>query len=255
MKEILKIIFAFLFAIAFVCITSAQTNAADSLKQLLANEKDLTKQFDLNRQIQRELLIKGKPDQSLQYINRLFTIAGQLNNDSLLMLSYFAKRTYCDYKTDSKEEIECTLKALAIAEKKFPRSIPRAYLGLGSAYIDVHDYDLALSYLRNALSIIQNKRLGQDSVINAIHAQLAIAFDFLEKPDSILHYEQLVNEFLIKHPYHEFEKSMFCHTANAYSQLGNFKLAESFYQNSIDEDTSSKSVVDAAAAGGYARFY
>jgi tetratricopeptide (TPR) repeat protein len=252
MKKILTILLAFLAAMAFVCTTSAQTKKADSLKQLLANEKDLKKQFDINRQIGVELVQYGKLDQALHYINQLFTIAAHAKSDSLLMASYFVMALYCDHKTDSKEEIEYALKAMAIAENKFPTSIFRAYYWLGAAYIDLHNYGTALTYLRKGLHLFKPNEL----ILNprGFYLQFALVYDYLDQPDSVLHYAQLYNEFLIKHPDPQSEKHLWRLEGNAYSRLGNFKLAESFYQNSIDEDTASKTVSDAFAAEAYARF-
>jgi tetratricopeptide (TPR) repeat protein len=252
MKKMLTTLLPFLSAMAFVCVTSAQTRKADSLKQLLANEKDGTRQFDLNKQVCFELVQYGKLDQALHYINQLFTIAAHAKSDSLLMASYFVMAGYCDHKTDSKEEIEYALKALAIAENKFPASIFRAYYWLGAAYIDLRNYGTALTYLRKGLFLFKPSELNLTP--RGLYLQFALAFDYLGQPDSVLHYAQLYNEYLIKHRDRQNEKDLLRLEGNAYSRLGNFKLAESLYQNSIDEDTASKTAADAFAAEAYARF-
>jgi len=237
--------------LSFGCI--AQTPKADSLRQLLVNEKDLSNQFKLNKQIADELIEKGKLEQVPEYNSRLYAIAAKLKSDSLLMVSYKATARYLGWKTDSKEELEYNLKALAIAEKKYPSIIPAIYSGMGSTYNDLRNYDKALFYLRKALSLMDEKGIV-GKVRGNMYYQIAYAFNYSGKPDSTLRYAQLADEIYMKYPTDKFQKFIWPLTANAYAELGNYKLAESFYRNSIDDDTTSKNFGDATAAGEYSQF-
>ena len=247
-KDLFTTIFIFLGMVSF-----SQTPKADSLKQILANERELLTQFTLNSEIAEELIEKGHPDKVPPYINQLYTIAAKVKSDSLLILSYRITARHLDYKTDSKEEIEYLLKALALAEKKYQSILPSIYDYMGSAYSDLHNYEEALVYLQKARSLQEQGYAPQRLLANICY-QLANAFYYLGKPDSTLHYAQLANELYMKYSSHEHQKILWSLTADAYTQLGNSKLAESFYHNSIDEDASSKSYSDARAAGAYSNF-
>lgn len=84
--------------------------------------------------------------------------------------------------------------------------------------------------------------------------QLAYAFDKSNKPDSALHFAQLANAIYLKYPGSELLEFKFTVIANAYIQLGNQKLADGYYRNSIDTDEPSQSYGDAWSAGQYSPY-
>ena len=245
-----KLLFTFaILLLCFCCI--AQTPKADSLRQVLVSEKKPLLQFEINKKIADELISLGRPDLVPAYIQKLYALAAKLKNDSLLMLAYMTTSRHLDWKTDTKEEIEYQIKALEIAEKKYPSAIPKNLNGLSSAYNDLQNYQQALNYARKALSVIKEK--GYPAIAN-IYYQLGYAFYYLKQPDSALHYLQLANELYLKNPSPVHQKNVWALTGASYADMGNDQLAESFFRTCMLEDTSSRSLGDATAAGRYAEF-
>jgi len=236
--------------LGIVCFS--QTPMADSLKLLLSKEKEPLNRFRLYRQLADNLVESGKLETVPNYTHELFKIAAQQEDDSLLMGSYRATGFYFDYKTDSKDEIDYSLRALAIAEKKYPSEVPGIYNSLGSAYIDLENYQEALKYLRKARMLIESS--GNDRTQGNNYFQFADAFNKLNRPDSTLHYANLGNEYLVKHPNPIRQRMLLSLIGSAYEQLGNNKLAESYYISSINEDPSSKTFADAYEARAYSLF-
>jgi tetratricopeptide (TPR) repeat protein len=240
-------IFIFL---GILCLS--QTPKADSLKLLLSKEKAPLNRFDLCIKLVRELITVGKVETVPNYTNELFKIAAEQNNDSLLVLSYFRTALYFDSKTDTKDEINYCLKALTIAEKKCPSMMPRIYNVLGSAYIDLENYEDGLKYLRKAKMLIESS--GHEPPTGNIYFQFALVFNKLHQADSVLHYAHVGSEYLVKHPNPGLQRNLLSLMGSAYEQLGNNKLAESYYVNSINEDTSSKAAGDARQNQVYSLF-
>lgn len=114
------------------------------------------------------------------------------------MQSYRITARYFDSKTDSKDEIDYSLKALAIAEEKYPSIVPSIYNLLTSAYNDLGNYGEAFKYLRKAKMLIEKS--GNDPTAGNIYLQFADAFDKLSQSGSLIHYANLWNEYLVKHP-------------------------------------------------------
>jgi len=256
MRKARFLILLLLFVSAFLVDTpaSAQTKRADSLKNVLAIEKSAFNQFSLNQQIAGELVRKGYPDSVPHYLNQLYKLSAQLKNDSLLMTSYMTTNLYLDWKTDSKEAIEYTLKALAIAEQKYPSIIPYLNNALAAAYNDLHNFDKAVEYCKKALKGFDATEDDRPENRANTYFQLAHAYYNLGKIDSSLHYGQLSNELYPKSHAPEMQKFTSTVTADSYAQLGSDKLAEGYYNSSIEPHTPGKSYADAMAAGHYS-FY
>jgi tetratricopeptide (TPR) repeat protein len=170
------------------------------------------------------------------------------------MRSYLETAHYSDWKTDSKEEIEYTLKALVIAEKKYPSVIPHINTLLASAYNDLHNFEKAAEHCRKALELLDANGDGRPENRANTYFQLAYAYYYLGKMDSSLHYGQLSNELYLKLHKSELQKVTSTVTADSYAQLGNDKLAEGYYNSSIEPNSAGRSFGDAMAAGHYS-FY
>ena len=254
MKKFLLIPIAFFI----VLFADAQTPVADSLKQVLAKEKDPLSQFDVTRKIANELITTGHPTSVPGYIQSLYRLAAQLGNDSLLMLSHNTMARHLDYKADSKEQLEYVLKALDIAEKKYPSTLPYLYGSMASANNDLRNFGKAKQYAQEALIMMDRQGWGTPERKANLYWQLGYAYTFLNRPDSALYYAQLGLEYYIKQPNTASTKGMIKTlsgvAANAYAQLGKHTVAEGFYQNSVDTDTTSKSWADAWALGQYSSY-
>jgi NADH:ubiquinone oxidoreductase subunit 3 (subunit A) len=240
----------------FVCLS--QTPVADSLKQVLAKEKNPLSQFQLTKRIADELITTGHPTFVLDYIHSMYGLAAKLKNDSLLMLSHTTMARHLDYKADSKEELEYVLKALAIAQEKYPSNLPHMYGSLASANNDLRNFGKAIRYAQEALIMIDKQGSGTPGKKMNLYWQLGYAYNSLNRPDSVLYYAQLGLEYYIKQPNTPNNATMIKLfsglSANAYVQLGKHTVAEGFYQNSVDADTGSKSFSDAWSLNQYSSY-
>ena len=249
----------FTLLVLLVCMGGyAQTPLADSLKQVLAKEKNPLLQFDVTRKIANELISAGHPTSVPAYIHSLYGLAAQLGNDSLLMASHIAMARHLDYKADSKEEIEYVLKALAIAQKKYPSTLPYLYGSMASANNDLRNFSKSIRYAQEALTMLDTQGRGKPERKGNLYWQLGYAYNCLNRPDSALYYAQLGLEYYIKQSNVIGTKGMIkvlsAISANAYATLGKNTVAEGFYQSGIDTDTASKSFADALASGQYSTF-
>ncbi|HUS00496.1 MAG TPA: hypothetical protein VMY77_02145 [Chitinophagaceae bacterium] len=245
-----KIVFLLLISSAFNA--PSQNRTVDSLKAEISKETNLNKKFELYKNIRRSYSVMGHVENAGKYLPELYKIAAELKNDSLLAVSYFETSIFMDYKTDSKEQINYLLKGLKIAEQKYPSLIYKFYNGLGSAYNDLQDYKQALYYLNkteNLLIKINDPNISR----SYLYHLFALAFNNLDKTDSALHYANKANEELIKHPDKERMKGVSTVTGNIYVKLGNEKLAESYFLNSIGLIDSARSYYDAQAVGAYSK--
>jgi len=110
MKKILLL----LFYTSSALYSPAQDRNVSSLKTELSGETDLSKKFELYKKIRRSYSEMGIVDSANKYLPELYKIAAELNNDSLLAISYFETSIFLDYKSDSKEQINYLLKGLKI---------------------------------------------------------------------------------------------------------------------------------------------
>ncbi|MDB5209920.1 MAG: Tetratricopeptide repeat-containing protein [Sediminibacterium sp.] len=251
MKKIFPVI---LFLTSFSNIFSQSEKQVDSIKQLIYAEADPVQKFGLIRYLADAAVFNGKMDSVPSYHKELFTIAAQQKNDSLLMRAYKSVAVYLDFKTDTKPELEFLFKALKIAESKYPSTLPTIYASLAAAYEDLFDYTESLQYLikaRNSLPVAEHSGLSTSN----LYYHFAMTYSKLGKADSALHYIQLANEYLIKKPNPVFLPAVLSLTGMIYEQLGNNRLAEDYYKNSIESNGSArKSYTEAAAYGEYSRF-
>lgn len=236
------------------CASAQLTPIPDSLTFKLAKERDLTKRFQLYTDIIRQFYDKNELQAVSPYLDTLFQLAQQQNNDSLWMESYRAVAGYLDLRSDSKQQIEYLLKALPIAERSYAPAVPKIYAGLGSAYSDLRNFDQALNYLRKAKELMNRDRENKLDWLDNIHAEMMIAFIKMGKADSALHYAQRCNEYLFKHRNYQTEKALSAWMGTIYEQLGNKALAESYYHQSLDTNVLSQNRIDAMAASSYSQF-
>jgi predicted Holliday junction resolvase-like endonuclease len=132
--------------------------------------------------------------------------------------------------------------------------IPGMHSAFASVYNDLLNYDKAADHCKKGLSILDAKGYIKPETRTGLYFQLSYAYLYLKKADSALHYAQLANAYWIKTKNTEQTKWSSTIIADAYAMMGSHKLAEGYYQNSIDLDKPGKSFGDAIAAGHYSRY-
>jgi tetratricopeptide (TPR) repeat protein len=240
--------------ICFFCIlhqSHAQITRLDSLKQVALKEKDPSKQFRLYQLVATEAITSGNTLDALPAAMKLIDIALALKNDSLLMRSYMAMAVYFDYRTEPAQTIAYQLKALRIAEEKFPADISRAYQGIGAAYIDLNDYTRALANLRKSLQLAHDKAGRQGA---GIYMQLSRVFVYTGQYDSALIYANRSNEWCLANPGTALPRIVSGLLGVIYHKLGKDELAQTYFTAGLDPAGRSVSYVDAMNHQEYGSF-
>ena len=242
-----------LLALFFNANVHAQSPELDSLKMLLSKERNPIKQFDLFKTLSGKNFETGRLNEAKSYIERMFQMATQQKNDSLFYWSYSIMTTYLDFKTESKQEIEYALKALRIAEAKYPSLLPSAFIQLAAPYADLENYSEALKYLRKAQQLLPLND-PTNSSNGSLYFQFSLCFRATGQYDSALYYIQRRTEWDLKNASPGRRLFTSVQTAMLYEQIGNKLLAESYYRNSLDRTGSKQSYGNAHANSGYSLF-
>ncbi len=229
--------------------------AQDSLKAVLRTETRPLQRFRALSWLVSIETTQGRLD-SVPYYNReMFRIASQQRSDSLLMVSYMAVAFYLDNKTDTKPEIEYFLKALRIAEEKYPNSKKFLYWGLAAAYRDIPDYKAAIKYLSMALALYKANSSTSASSYGNLYLFFSASYLDLGQVDSAFYFVQLATPYVFKINSKQAELRLYTETARVYEALGKEAIAVEYYKRSIDTSVNRKQGFgDALAFAMYSAF-
>lgn len=231
------------------------TTARDSLKTVLRTEtKPLQRFRALSRLVYMETN-EGRLDSVPYYNQKLFRIASQQRSDNLLMEAYMAIAFYLDYKTDSKPEIEYYLKALRIAEEKYPYLKSWLYGSLGSAYHDIPDYKASIKYMSMALALYKADSSTSASSYSYLYLHFTMSYLDLGQVDSAFYFLQLATPYVFKINVKQLDLMLYIQTARVYEALGKEAIAVEYYKRSIDTSVNTKqNFADAIAFDMYSKF-
>jgi tetratricopeptide (TPR) repeat protein len=171
------------------------------------------------------------------------------------MIAYLSVAFYLDYKTDSKPEIEYSLKALRIAEEKYPKFKSWLYSGLGSAYHDIPDYKAAIKYLSMALALYKADSSTSAGAYSNLYLHFSMSYLGLGQVDSAFYFLQLATPYAFKTNKKQSELLLYIETARVYDALGKEAIAVEYYKRSIDTSVNTKQGFgDAYAFDMYSNF-
>ncbi len=228
----------------------------DSLKAALRTEtKPLQRFRALARLVYIGDLSEGRLDSVPYYNQELLRIASQQRSDSLLMHAYMAVGFYLDYKTDSKPEIEYKLKALRIAEEKYPYLKSWLYGSLASAYQDIPDYKASVKYLSMALALYKADSSTSADSYSGLYLHFTMSYLGLGQVDSAFYFLQLATPYVFKANVKQLDLLLYIETASVYEALGKEAIAVEYYKRSIDTSVNTKQGFgDALAFDMYSKF-
>ncbi|TCZ74895.1 hypothetical protein [Flaviaesturariibacter aridisoli] len=236
--------------LALSLATSAQLAAKiDSIQRKINGTGETYPQFRLRAGLIALLLADGQLDRAHLHVDTLLLDAARSGNDSLKMISYCSAAGYFDWRTESRPEMEYLLKALRIAEAKYPTQITGIELGLASMYIDLKNYRESLRYLQRVRARISSK----DPAFTSVQYFTAIVYQYTRQLDSALYYAQPCFDLMQKNRDPR-GKIMASIIAQAYAAKGNDILADSYFQNSIDTTGNSRTFIDALTAKFYSEY-
>ncbi len=254
----MKKLYPLLFCILLSLISSAQKKYIDSLKVILANSTDPLEKFTLLVKMEENNYTGGDGNiDSLTGI-KLHAIAQQLNNDSLLAISYNWIGDYFLFnKGDNTTALEYLFKGLPLAEKsKDLRRISSYYFDISSAYSNINNVEEGIKYAQKGAANLPDPQSPMyDYMIRQYQVAMAGNYLILQKPDSALHYVQALNETNLRLKNVSFEAYAQNAFGGVYSLLGDKSLAEIFYQKAnILADSSEFYLTKLNVKSAYARF-
>ncbi len=148
------------FALLFLCFlqiefAEAQTNAIDSLKHLLQNEKQDTSRVLLLNQLSK-LYVQNTPDTALILGQQGFTLAKKIGFTKGVAASLNRMANAFSITGNYPKALELHLESLKMAEDAKDENIMRtALVNIGGDYISQGNYRQSISYTLQALSLAQ----------------------------------------------------------------------------------------------------
>ena len=225
-------IYILLFLIALSIGSSAQKKYIDSLKVILANSTDPLEKFTLLVKMEENNYTGGDGNiDSLTGI-KLHAIAKELNNDSLLAISYNWIGDYFLFnKGDNTTALEYLFKGLPLAEKsKDPRRISSYYFDISGAYGNMNNFGEAIHYAQKGAANLPDPQSPMyDYMVRQYQISMATFYLSLYKPDSAMHYIQALNETNLRLKNISFQAYAQNCFGEVYNQLGDKVLAEAFF--------------------------
>ena len=226
MKHVFTI--AFLFLVTSY-IGLAQTKYADSLRAVLPT---ITKPLDRFRVLNNLLLVVGSNVDSA-FSFQMLRIAQNLNNDSLLAISYNWLGTYFyANKGDNATGLEYYFKGIPLAERaRDNRRISSLYFDIAVCYFDLNNNEEA----------VKNNRIGgqylplksspmHDYMLSQYQGNMAQYFLLVRQPDSAFHYAKAmaatnarIRNIIL------FRLRELAYTGSALAQLGDMKMADAYF--------------------------
>ncbi len=228
----MKKLYPLLFCIFLSLNSSAQKKYIDSLKTILVNSTDPLEKFTLLVKMEENNYTGGDGNiDSLTGI-KLHAIAKQLNNDSLLAISYNWIGDYFLFnKGDNTTALEYFFKGLPLAEKsKDPRRISSYYFDISAAYGNMNNINEAIKYAQKGAANLPDPQSPMyDYMVRQYQISMATFYLSLHKPDSALHYVQALNETNLRLKNISFEAYAQSSFGEVYNQFGDKVLAEVFF--------------------------
>ncbi len=177
--------------------TGYTQNKADSLKNVLAATTNAIARFDLYSKLGEEYFSSGNNNLDSASCLKMLQIAQQLNNDSLLAISYnFAGNLFLFNTGDYSKSLEFFFKGIPLAQKaNDKRRLSSLYIDISIVYENLGNRDEQLKYIRKAEAALPAKSSPMyNYMIRQVQYNYSRYFLFMKKPDSAMHYTQALNE-------------------------------------------------------------
>ena len=188
----------FIFLTCFALAHSSFTqNKADSLKKALAVTTNPIERFDLYSKIGEEYFSSGNNNLDSASCLKMFEIAQQLNNDSLLAISYnFTGNLFLFNTGDYSKSLEFFFKGIPLAQKtNDKRRLSSLYIDISIVYENLGNPDEQIKYIRKAEAALPDKNSPMyNYMVRQVQYNYSRYFLYMQRPDSAMHYTQALNE-------------------------------------------------------------
>ncbi len=241
----MKNIFFLGFLLMSAKLLPGQSREVDSLIRLLEKAPADTNRVGLALNLANKFYFY-KPDLSLEYSEKALKLARNLkyNNGivSSLNLAGEARRLTGDYP----KALQYQLEALEISRVLKNEQVESNTLGfIWVIYMELNEYRQALQYFLPAINIKDHLPASPPGVF--ILANTGISYDFLNMPDSALHYLRLAEKqnTTVRHP--QLASLIPRSVGNVYMHKGKSDSALLFYFTALEKSRSSNESINLGA--------
>jgi tetratricopeptide (TPR) repeat protein len=177
--------------------SSFPQNKTDSLNAVLAATTNPIERFDLFSKIGEEYFSSGNNNLDSASCLKMLQIAQQLNNDSLLAISYnFIGNLFLLNTGDYSRALEFFFKGIPLAERtNDKRRLSSLYIDISIVYENLGNPDEQLKYIRKAEAALPDKNSPMyNYMVRQIQYNYGRYFLSVQRADSAMHYTQALNE-------------------------------------------------------------
>ena len=231
--------------ICFCCFSLVQSgftqNKTDSLKNVLAATTNPIERFDLYNKIGEEYFSSGNNNLDSASCLKMLQIAQQLNNDSLLVISYnFIGNIFLLNTGDYSKALEFFFKGVPLAEKENDkRRLSSLYIDISIVYENLGNPTEQIIYIRKAESTLPEKSSPMyNYMVRQIQYNYSRYFLSVRKPDSAMHYTQALNETNLRLRSFLYEAYAQMLLGGVHEQLGDKELANFHFKRANAQSDS-----------------
>lgn len=213
---------------------SSQIKSADSLRTILSQTEDPEIRFDLLSKISESVIFHGGNVDSASCLEMLH-IATELENDSLLAVTYNFIGFYFYNKGDNASALEYYMKAIPLAEKiNDKRRISSLYFDISLAYFSLFNNKEALNNIIKGGENLPDKSAPlYYHMLAQYQRNLAQYFLLTGQNDSAKYYAQALVETSRRTGSTLLEYAAMYLNGSAYAMTGDTAKADDFFQKAI----------------------
>ncbi len=222
----MKYFFTLILLLLITGQLSAQYPPVDSARQIIRNGKTPFERFRGYHGLDRYYYTTGLYDSSSIAQEKMYAIARQLKNDSLMVIVYRAIGNRQTTKTDYNFALSTYFKMLEYAKTNESKAL--CYGNIAYLYAITGNNQVAMNYLKK--SEASGKFKNSNVYRNTFYG---LVFNNLNEPDSALVHLQKAADIPIKAPDVTMQSILLAQTGVAYELKGDADLAEVYYKRVV----------------------
>ncbi len=226
----------------FIVVQSGFTqNKTDSLNAVLAATNNPIERFDLYSKIGEEYFSSGNNNLDSASCLKMLEIAQQLDNDSLLAISYnFIGNIFLLNTGDYSKALEFFFKGVPLAEKENDkRRLSSLYVDISIVYENLENPTEQILYIRKAEASLPEKNSPvYNYMVRQVQYNYSRYFLSVRKPDSAMHYTQALNETNLRLRSILYESYAQMLLGGVHEQLGDKELANFHFKRANAQSDS-----------------
>lgn len=221
-----KLFILFIINLLFSPIFSFSREKIDSLLNLKSNCKNDTEIININFKLITEYSAFSLT-KTIYIANENLELSKKANHklvNSYLFLSYYLFLN-SDFKASLINYQFAEQESLKLPEIEKNKSLPYIYDRISSIYIQLNNFDLAISYLNKAITL--SKKTNDNDAVNRFYINIGNHYFRANNLDSSLNYYRIAEREIIK-------KNDSINLIHVYNGFGNAYLAKKEYSKALD---------------------